>query len=71
MGEENSGSRNGYYERDPGTRYGRIDDLMVPRDRENGLQSALLEPYQRNLGIDDLVVSNLNSYQCGKAVQRG
>ena len=36
---------------------------MVPRDRENWLQTALFELYQRNLGIDDLVVSILNSYQ--------
>ncbi len=33
--EENSGSRNGYYERDIGTRYGKINDLRVPRYREN------------------------------------
>ena len=55
--EENKGSRNGYYERDLGTRYGRINDLRVPRDRNNEFQTALFEPYQRNIGIDDLVVS--------------
>ena len=55
--EENRESRNGYYERDLGTGYGRINDLRVPRDRDNGFQTALFEPYQRNLGIDDLVVS--------------
>ena len=55
--EENRGSRNGYYERDIGTRYGKINDLRVPRDRSNEFQTALFEPYQRNIGIDDLVVS--------------
>ena len=55
--EEKEGLRNGYYERDIGTGYGKINDLRVPRDRENGFQTALFEPYQRNLGIDDLVVS--------------
>ena len=28
--EESNGKRNGHYERDLGTRYGRIDDLKVP-----------------------------------------
>ena len=55
--EEREGQRNGYYDRDIGTRYGKIDDLRVPRDRSNEFQTALFEPYQRNIGIDDLVVS--------------
>ena len=55
--EENNGSRNGYYERDLGTRYGKINDLRIPRDRDNEFQTALFEKYQRNVGIDDLVVS--------------
>ncbi|WMT44402.1 MAG: transposase [Cuniculiplasma divulgatum] len=55
--EEREGQRNGYYESDMGTRYGKIDDLRVPRDRSNEFQTALFEPYQRNIGIDDLVVS--------------
>ena len=33
--EEKEGQRNGYYERDIGTRYGKINDLRVPRYREN------------------------------------
>ena len=55
--EEKEGQRNGYYERDLGTRYGKINDLRVPRDRENEFQTAMFERYQRNIGIDDLVVS--------------
>ena len=55
--EENRGSRNEYYERDLGTRYGKINDLRVPRDPSNEFQTALFERYQRNIGIDDLVVS--------------
>ena len=55
--EERGGQRNGYYERDLGSRYGKINDLRVPRDRDNEFQTALFEPYQRNIGIDDLVVS--------------
>ena len=55
--EENNGNRNGYYERDIGTRYGKINDLRVPRERNNEFQTVLFEPYQKNMGIDDLVVS--------------
>ena len=55
--EEREGQRNGYYERDIGTRYGKINDLKVPRDRNNEFQTALFEPYQRSIGIDDLVIS--------------
>ncbi len=55
--EENRGSRNGYYERDIGTRYEKINDLRVPRDRNNEFQAALFERYQRNIRIDDLDVS--------------
>ena len=55
--EENHGQRNGYYERDLGTRYGKINDRKIPRDRNNEFQTALFEKYQRNVGIDDLVVS--------------
>ena len=55
--EEREGQRNGYYDRDIGTRYGKIDDLRVPRDRSNEFQTALFESYQRNIGIDDLVIS--------------
>ena len=35
--EEKEGQRNGYYERDLGTRYGKITDLRVARDRNNEL----------------------------------
>jgi putative transposase len=55
--EEKEGQRNGYYERDLGTRYGKITDLRVPRDRNNEFQTALFDRYQRNIGIDDLVIS--------------
>ena len=60
--EENTRWRNGYYERDFGTRYGKINDLGVPRDRYNEFQTTLFEPYQRNMRIDDCTVF-LNSGQ--------
>ncbi len=58
--------RNGYYERDLGTKYGRINDLRVPRDRNNEFQTALFDRYQRNVGIDDLVLSIQREYPQGR-----
>ncbi|WP_212928118.1 IS256 family transposase, partial [Oceanobacillus sp. J11TS1] len=40
-------SKNGFYERILDTKYGRIDDLTVPRDRKGHFQTALFDPYQR------------------------
>ena len=55
--EENKGQKNGYYERDIGTRYGKIEDLRVPRDRINEFQTVLFQRYELTIGIDDLVIS--------------
>ena len=68
--EDHNGSRNGYYERDLGTRYGKIDNLRVPRDRDNEFQTALFDRYQRNIGIDDLVVSCTVSHSSGQFTKR-
>lgn len=40
-------SKNGSYERILDTRFGRIEDLSVPRDREGHFQTCLFDPYQR------------------------
>ncbi len=40
-------SKNGFYERILDTRYGRIEDLTVPRDRNGHFQTSLFDPYQR------------------------
>jgi putative transposase len=39
--------KNGYYERILDTRYGRIQNLSVPRDREGHFRTKLFDPYQR------------------------
>lgn len=64
--EENRGIRNGYYERDIGTRYGKIDNLRVPRDRNSQFRSALFEPYQRNIGIELLSPCIPREFQQGR-----
>lgn len=39
--------KNGYYQRTLDTKYGHIEDLAVPRDRNGEFQTALFAPYQR------------------------
>src|SRR5690606_13186953 len=55
---EKQNSRNGYYERTLDTRYGKIDDLRVPRDRQSEFQTQVFEPYQRRDGwLEEAVIS--------------
>lgn len=50
-------SRNGYYSRTLDTRYGKIDDLQVPRDRRGEFQTQVFEPYQRRDGwLEEAVI---------------
>lgn len=46
-GRNSDNSRNGYYSRNLHTKYGKIENLKVPRDRNGEFQTALFEPYQR------------------------
>src|SRR5690625_497173 len=39
--------KNGTYTRQLDTKYGRIEDLQVPRDRNNSFQTEVFSPYQR------------------------
>jgi len=47
------GYRNGSYARDLLTRYGWIEDLKVPRVREGGMESEVLERYRRRQRVLD------------------
>jgi putative transposase len=50
-------SRNGYYERNLETRFGKIEDLRVPRDRQGEFQTQVFEPYQRRDGwLEEAVI---------------
>lgn len=50
-------TRNGYYERTLDTRYGKIGDLRVPRDRQGEFQTQVFEPYQRREGwLEETVI---------------
>ncbi|WP_080832018.1 IS256 family transposase [Cohnella massiliensis] len=59
-GERNS--RNGYYERTLHTKYGHIEDLQVPRDRNGQFQTHVFEPYQRRDGwLEEAVIQMYKS----------
>jgi putative transposase len=50
-------SRNGYYTRTLDTKFGKIDDLRVPRDRQGEFQTQVFEPYQRRDGwLEEAVI---------------
>lgn len=57
-----SNSRNGYYKRSLHTRYGHLEDLEVPRDRNGAFQTQMFEPYQRRDGwLEEAVIQMYRS----------
>ncbi|QCT04555.1 transposase mutator type [Paenibacillus algicola] len=55
-------SRNGYYKRSLHTKYGNIEDLSVPRDRNGEFQTQVFEPYQRRDGwLEEAVIQMYKS----------
>lgn len=60
VGERNS--RNGYYKRSLHTKYGNLEDLEVPRDRNGAFQTHMFEPYQRRDGwLEEAVIQMYKS----------
>jgi putative transposase len=60
-------SRNGYYKRMFDTRFGRIEDLNVPRDRQGSFQTQVFEPYQRRDGWLEQAI--ITMYQKGMSTR--
>lgn len=54
---ENGGSANGFYGRGMKTKMGEIPSINVPRDREGNFRTEVFQPYDRSIGIDELVIS--------------
>lgn len=68
-------SKNGFYERTLDTRYGHIDNLSVPRDREGYFTTHVFDPYQRRekwLGetIINMYQHGFSTREIGKFVER-
>jgi len=59
--------RNGYYERSLDTKYGRIEDISIPRDRQGEFQTQMFEPYQRRDGWLEEAIMRM--YQSGMSTR--
>lgn len=54
--------RNGYYKRSLHTKFGHIEDLQVPRDRNGDFQTQMFQPYQRRDGwLEEAVIQMYKS----------
>lgn len=59
---EKPNSRNGFYPRTLHTKYGFIDELQVPRDRNSEFQTQVFEPYSRRDGwLEEAVIQMYKS----------
>jgi putative transposase len=70
-----SNTRNGYYQRNLDTQYGRIEGLLVPRDRNGEFQTQLFAPYQRHTGwLEEAIIkmyqSGMSTREIGKFIER-
>ena len=68
-------SRNGYYTRTLDTRFGRIEDLHVPRDREGQFQTHIFEPYsRRDAWLEETIIAmykgGMSTREIGQFVER-
>ncbi|WP_272496364.1 IS256 family transposase [Alicyclobacillus acidoterrestris] len=68
-------SRNGYYTRTLDTRFGRIEDLHVPRDREGEFQTGIFEPYsRRDAWLEETIIAmykgGMSTREVGQFVER-
>ncbi|WP_123040486.1 IS256 family transposase [Cohnella candidum] len=69
--EGHHNSRNGYYRRNLHTRYGNIEDMAVPRDRNGEFHTHVFEPYQRRDGwLEEAVIQMYKSGMGTREVAR-
>jgi putative transposase len=71
---DDGNSRNGYYQRTLDTRFGRIDELNVPRDRQGSFKTQVFEPYQRRDGwLEQAIITmyqkGMSTREIGKFVE--
>lgn len=60
--EQANNNRNGYYKRSLHTKFGHIEDLQVPRDRNGDFQTQVFQPYQRRDGwLEEAVIQMYKS----------
>jgi transposase-like protein len=71
---DRQGYRNGYRRRDLWTRFGLLEKLRLPRDRDGGFQPKVLERYQRrqeevNVTIRELFLRGISTRKVGEVVR--
>ena len=71
---DRAGYRNGYRTRDLLTRWGLLEGIRVPRDREGRYQPTVLESYQRrqeqvNMAVRELFLRGISTRQVGEAIE--
>jgi transposase-like protein len=72
---ESSNSKNGYYQRSLDTRYGKIEALSVPGDRQGEFHTQVFAPYQRREGwLEEAIIkmyqSGMSTREVGKFIER-
>lgn len=74
-GHNTGNSRNGYYSRDYDTKYGKLEDIQIPRDRNGEFDQKLLEPYKRRDGwLEDMIINmyskGVSTREIGDIIER-
>lgn len=74
-GRNSGNSRNGYYSRDYDTKYGKIEDIQIPRDRNGEFEQKLIEPYKRRDGwLEDMIINmyskGVSTREIGAIIER-
>ena len=54
--EENPDIKNGTYKRNLKTKYGKLKELSVPRNRDSRFHSAILDG-NKSIGLEELIIS--------------
>lgn len=72
---ETKNMRNGYYTRTLDTKFGKIEDLQVPRDRDGEFQTSLFPPYsRRDNWLEEAIISmykgGMSTREVGQFVER-
>ena len=66
---EHGGTKNGFYERSLDTTVGKLEDLKIPRDRDENFRTKLIEPYRRrDISLEDLILGMFASGMSARSV---
>ncbi len=74
-GHISGNSRNGFYKRSYETKYGKIENLNIPRDRNDEFQRQIIPPYQRRDGwLEDMIMqlyaNGVSTHDVGSIIEK-